>query len=183
MSQHIVTMSAPVEEQIGGDGPDGTWRMSPRDRLRATRTMAVAMSATWLPPYVPRYDRSQGRGGWETTVGGYLRATTIRALRWHFGDSARLASDCLSCRVLALAAAFKERAPDVQWADMGDVAAWPMALRLDARRLEERFAAVSSALWCRACDDAPSASAGRWCLWCERQGDVPATMGDARMAA
>jgi hypothetical protein len=141
------------------------------------------MQVPWLPPYVPRYDKAHTGRGWETTVGGYLRATPARALRLHFGDSARLADDCTSCRVLSLAAQWKAVDDDVRWADMGDVSGWPMALRVDARRLEERFAAVAIALWCPACDDAPAASPSRYCLWCERQAPMPATAHGVRRAA
>lgn len=199
MTRRLVTMVAPKAEQLDGDAPDGWWPLSPRARLRATRDLAKSMQVPWLPPYVPRFDRVYHDGqpvlspsgdllitrpmGWETTVGGYLRATPVRALRLHFEDSAGMAADCKSCRVLTLAARWKDIDADVRWADMGDMAAWPMALRVDARRLNERLAVVALALWCRACDDAPSASRARYCLWCERQGWMPGAVPVLRVAA
>lgn len=174
MSRRVVTMSAPADEQLDPTSPDGYWGVSPAARLRDTRDLARAMQVAWLPPYVPRYTRTQGtRGTWDTAVGGYLRATAVRAMRWHFNDTARLADTCTSCRVVALASDFKARDPAVRWADMGETSDWPMALRVDARRLEDRFTALSTALWCPACDDMPAASRGLFCLWCERQAAAP----------
>lgn len=184
MSLHVVTMAVPSGEQLDPEHEDGYWRVTPLTRLRETRALARAMQVTWLPPYVPRFARTQGRPGvWDTAVNGYLRATPVRALRWHFNDSARLAADCTSCRVLALAAAFKSAHSAVQWADMGEIGAWPMALRLDARRLADRFAALAIALWCPSCDDAPAASRGMFCLWCERQAPAPPGLALQRRAA
>ena len=176
---------SPRIEWWGEDEPDGYWRQTVGDRLRAARAKARQMGLLWLSPYIPRYSRVQSlTGSWDTSVGGYLRATPARALRLHFGDSDRDPATCGSCRVLTLAAAWKVDDPAVRWADMGDADAWPIQWRVDARRMESRFAALANATWCQECDDAPWGSTTMRCLWCERMGAPPRVwQSPARMAA
>lgn len=162
MSAFVVAVRVPRSDHLGLDDPDGAWRMTPRARMATVRSMAKAMQVTPLAPYV-----RIGQGL------GVVRATAVRALRRQFGDGAALASECLSCRTLSLAAAYKVIDPSVRWADMSELNEWPMALRVDARRLAERFTVLASALWCRACDSEPAASAGLWCLWCEHHANPP----------
>lgn len=162
MSALVVALRVPRSDHLAPDDPDGAWRLTPRARMMATRSMATAMGVTYLAPYVRvGHDR------------GLVRATGIRALRRYFNDSAAMAAECASCRTMALAAAYKAVDASVRWADMGELNEWPMALRVDARRLDERFIALASALWCGACDNEPAASAAGWCVWCESHANPP----------
>ena len=162
MSALVVALRVPRSDHLALDEPDGAWRLTPRARMMATRSMATEMGVTFLAPYVRvGHDR------------GLVRATGIRALRRYFNDGAAMAAECASCRTMALAAAYKAVDASVRWADMGELNAWPMSLRVDARRLAERFIALASALWCRACDNEPAASAAGWCVWCEYHASPP----------
>ncbi len=180
----IVTITAPRVEQIEGDAPDGYWKVPVRRRLRDTNQRAQAMQLTWLPPYIPQKTAEKIDGKWvRDQVTGYLRATSLRALRLHFDDSASVAQECGSWRVLHLAATWKLADPAIKWADMGDLARWPMALRVDAKRVSSRIAALAVATWCIECDDAPWASRTMRCLWCEHQGGPPVYPAAAARAA
>lgn len=178
----VVSMMAPTIEAIPSDEPVGYWRWTVSDRLRATRGRADQMGRVWLPPFVPRYQRSETvTGGWVTGVVGYLRATPVRAMRRAFGDTARDGDQCGSTRALDLSSAWKQEEPAVRWADMGDPDAWPIAWRVDAARLADRFAQLARATWCMECDDAVWASASLRCLTCEPMGASRAWMPPAAM--
>ena len=161
-----------MPDRIALDGPDGYWGRTPMERLRMTRTLAGA-DMVWLEPYLPWYARTPtGFGGWDTTVTAVIRASALSALRRHFRDPAHGAPrDCRSYRLLALVDAWKDHDPSVRWADTNDVTLWPVAWRVDAARLEARFAEAARMTWCRWCDAEPAANAAGSCLWCERQGD------------
>jgi hypothetical protein len=170
--RRCVSLQVPASEWLDAETPDGWARTTVGDRLRATQRRADALGATWLPPYVPRPVRDRvdvgGRVAWRTVGRRYVPATAVRALRWHFEDSASDASECRSVACLRLMAAWKATEPTVRWADAGEIAAWPVAWRVDAQRLIDRFAALATGTWCVWCDDTPAANGRGACRWCER---------------
>lgn len=173
-----VTIGVPRDEWLGVEQPDGYYRVRVADRLQQTRFMAMGMGMTWLSPYIPRYTKSAyGESQqWRNEAAGVVRATSLRALRYHFNDSGRTAERCGSCRVLSLVGQWKETNPEIRWPDVGDIGAWPIALRVDAQRVEDRLSVVANATWCTACDSAPWASTTQRCIWCEHQGGPPQSL-------
>jgi hypothetical protein len=162
---------------------DGYWGRTVAQRLHDTASLAARLGRLALPPYIPRYKRLELARGWETQLLGYLRATPLRAVRHWVGEYPRERAECVAWRVLALVAQVKLEHPTIRWADLGRLAAWPVAYRLDAKRLRERLGPLTTATWCIACDDAPWASSTRLCLWCERQGAPPRAMRLVERAA
>jgi hypothetical protein len=157
-----------------GDDRDGYWGRTVGWRLRETERLASRLRRLWLAPYVPLYTREQtDSDGWQTTTRGLVRASAIHAVRHWVGEYPREREACVAWRVLQLVAAAKQDDPTRRWADLATLAAWPVGLRLDAKRLRGRLGPLTQGTWCAACDDAPWASTTRLCLWCERQGAPP----------
>lgn len=169
------------ETPLALDDRDGYWRVTVEQRLRDTERLAARLERVYLPPYVPNMHPMRVPGGWETRSLGLVRASTIRAVRWLVGEYATERTDCVGWQVLALVDALRREEPGLRWADLGRLAAWPIALRLDAKRLRGRLGPLTRATWCRWCDDAPWASGTRSCLWCERQGRRPVAVPDVPM--
>jgi hypothetical protein len=165
----------PRADWLAIDAPDGYWRVSPRARLSAVRRKADALGRTALYPYLPRYDRApvEGSRAWETSIGGVIRATNLTAMRLESDDHAADPSASPSLALLQLVTRVKLLDPQLRWIDLGDLASWPVSLRVDAKRLQARLERVSRGTWCTACDDSPWASETGYCLWCERQGAAP----------
>lgn len=185
--RRIVSLHVPSEEWLDAATPHGWARLAVGDRLRVTQRTAAAMGRAWLPPYVPRAVRGVvpvggGRDAWRTVDRRYVEGTAVRALRWYFGDSEPDATRCPAVACLSLVASWKEVEPATRWADVGDVSAWPVRWRVDAKRLADRMAVLADGTWCVWCDNAPWASAALSCLWCE-QTTAPAWRPAAKAAA
>jgi hypothetical protein len=160
------------------DDPDGYWGRLVSWRQHQTARLAQRLGRLWLAPYVPLFVREQtDHDSWQTTTRGLVRAFALHAVRHWIGAYPRERDACVAWRVLQLVAAAKHDDPARRWADLAVLAAWPVALRLDARRLRARLGPLTQGTWCLACDDAPWASTTCLCLWCERQGPPPRTLG------
>jgi hypothetical protein len=158
---------------------DGYWPITVGGRLRQVQQLGARLGRLVLPPYVPAFRRETTDTGWTTIERGLVRATAHRAVRHWVGTAPSDPAECVGWRVLALVAAAKGEDPTLRFTDLGRLGLWPISLRLDAKRLRDRIGPLSTGTWCVACDDAPWASASRYCLWCERQGPPPRALAVA----
>ena len=161
---------------------DGYWGLTVRDRVAQVRRLAAALERVVLLPYVPARARVRTPDGWLWQPRGLVRATSMRALREWVGEFPADPRDCVAAKVLRLVDAAKAEDPSLRWADLARLAAWPIALRVDAKRLGARIGPLARATWCVACDDAPWASRTRHCLWCERIAPPPVSAASVEAA-